>query len=90
MKKSWKVLILGLFALAITSNADAGMRCDGGFVHQGASKAEVLDKCGRPIFIDGTIVSSYQVWTYNDDGIYRYLHFRGNKLDWIEDGNLVR
>ena len=96
-KKMLRMIITGivvtaavLLVLCLAGIADAGMRCRGGFVHQGSSKAEVLQKCGEPLMVDGTIISSEQVWTYNNDGIYRHLHFRGHKLDWIEDGNLVR
>ncbi len=85
-----KLIAAVVLVMLMVGNVEAGMRCQGGFVHQGSSKAEVLQKCGKPIFIDGTIISSYQVWTYNDQGIYRYLHFRGNFLDQIEDGSLVR
>jgi hypothetical protein len=85
-----KIFIATVLIMGITGTSEAGMRCRGGFVHQDASKAEVLQKCGEPIHIDGTIISSYQVWTYNDGGIYRHLHFRGFKLDQIEDGSLVR
>jgi hypothetical protein len=85
-----KLLVAVLLVLLVAGVSEAGMRCQGGFVHQGASKAEVIQKCGQPIYIDGTIVSSYSVWTYNDRGIYRYLHFRGNFLDQIQDGSLVR
>ncbi len=85
-----KLIAAVLLVLVMAGFAEAGMRCRGGFVHQGSSKAEVLQKCGEPLHIDGTIISTYQVWTYNDNGIYRYLHFRGHKLDQIEDGSLVR
>jgi len=87
MKKLIAAVLLVLF---LAGNVEAGMRCQGGFVHQGSSKAEVLQKCGEPLMVDGTIISNIQVWTYNEGGIYRYLHFRGHKLDRIEDGNLVR
>uniref|UniRef100_A0A6M3LRM7 DUF2845 domain-containing protein n=1 Tax=viral metagenome TaxID=1070528 RepID=A0A6M3LRM7_9ZZZZ len=79
-----------LLVLLLAGPAEAGMLCRGGGVYQGSSKAEVLQKCGQPIFVDGTIISSYQVWTYNDGGVYRHLHFRGFKLERIENGSLVR
>ncbi len=89
-----EIISIGLVVVGVilwlAGSAWAGMRCQGGFVHQGSSKAEVIQKCGLPIYIDGTIISSSQVWTYNDQGIYRYLHFRGNFLDQIQDGSLVR
>lgn len=88
-------LVIGLVVtvgIAWATQAEAGMLCKYGGVYQDSSKAEVLQKCGPPIYVqkEGWEFSANEVWTYNDRGVYRYLHFRGNKLDWIENGSLVR
>lgn len=85
-----KVLFFAVFTFLLAANVEAGMRCRGGFVHVDYSKAEVLQKCGHPLHVEGTIISSDQVWTYIEGGFYRFLYFRGHKLERIEDGNLVR
>ena len=75
----WVLALLFLLAFAQPASADT-LRCEGKLVSVGATKGEVLSKCGEPTFVEnveepvrarrpnGTTyvvgTSSKEIWTY--------------------------
>lgn len=71
------------------------MRCEGQLVRAGATKLEVLTKCGEPALrerISGDNESSREAWIYADsqEGRQRVLYFDGVNLSEIRSGAAVR
>jgi len=94
-------LIVILFILLVNSVSlkAEGIICNtekGNSVYAGASKGEVLQKCGRPLYIspDRFYIANggatEETWTYVIDGCYCELVFLGNSLQTIVRGRLVR
>lgn len=82
-------MICGLFIVlhAFASYAEC-IVCNNKVVCIEASKAETLNKCGRPITVqkEEWELSIKETWTYITNGSYRYLYFDANKLVGIKDG----
>jgi hypothetical protein len=78
------IALILLVVIAATPAYPNTIRCGSNTVTVRASKGEVIDKCGEPLY------SSYNVWTYIIGGRYRHFHFSGNFLIKIEDGERAR
>lgn len=94
--------IFTMFFLAAGSVTVSGMRCGNRIVGEGDTKAEVLVKCGQPLlreYIGEDVEIEYgygtyrkrivEEWTYNfgPSKFMQILHFRGNKLIEIRNGD---
>lgn len=91
--------ILGVFcalALALVPGVSSAMRCQGGLVQVGATKVEVLAKCGEPLnredtgerLLGGRTIYTER-WTY-DMGAGKFmqlLDFAGGVLETISNGS---
>lgn len=88
--------------LAAGSVTVSAMRCGNRIVGEGDTKAEVLVKCGQPLlreYIGEDVEIEYgygtyskrivEEWTYNfgPSKFMQILHFRGNKLIEIRNGD---
>ena len=61
MKKTTFLIVLSILLYPLCASA-AGMRCDGYVISEGASKIEVLQKCGKPLMKD--VVGEETVFDY--------------------------
>jgi len=61
MKKITVLVVLSLLLSPLIASA-AGMRCDGYVISEGATKVEVLQKCGEPLMKD--VVGEETVFDY--------------------------
>lgn len=88
---------LGVFcALALVPGVSSAMRCQGGLVQEGATKVEVLAKCGEPLSREDTGVRAIGSRTvYTEQWIYdmgagkfmQVLDFAGGVLETISNGS---
>ena len=71
--------MLCLFGLAMAVSASSGsMRCGGRIIDAGTYKAEVVARCGQPVFDEGNRLY------YLDGSMMRIVHFHGGKISKIE------
>lgn len=89
---------LVLSGLLISPNAEAKLfQCKGGkIVRTGDTMADVVHKCGQPIFKQNNTIEltsdravATVQWTYKPRqkyGFLKHLHFKGGKLVAIENG----
>lgn len=96
------IALFTLGLLAASPVAVSAMRCGNKIVGEGDTKAEVLAKCGQPLlreYIGEDVEIEYgygtyskrivEEWTYNfgPSKFMPILHFRGNKLIEIRNGD---
>lgn len=80
-----------MLALMLSGDAASAMRCDGQLVRPGATKLEVLSKCGEPALrerVSGENEPSREAWIYANEqaGSQRILYFDGVDLSEIRSG----